>query len=203
MPTHDGIPDAAARYVSASRGDAPALSGLIESYLPRLRQYVRMNLGQDLRRRFSAEDIVQSVCVELTERADALHFETEHGFRAWLFKAALHKIIEKARHHHRAKRNIDREAPDAIDEGGDLDVALQIVTTPSRQMAAREGIEHIERAIESLSDDHREVIALVRIAGLPHEVVAKEMNRSVAAVRKLLGRALLKVSQILDEDGIP
>ena len=37
-------------FEHASLGDDTALAGLIESYLPRLRGYVRAQIGDDLRR---------------------------------------------------------------------------------------------------------------------------------------------------------
>ena len=47
----------------------------------------------------------------------------------------------------------------------------------------------------SLSDEHREVIILRNMQGLPHEEVARRMGRSVGAVRMLWVRALAEVRQ--------
>ncbi|MCA8970544.1 MAG: sigma-70 family RNA polymerase sigma factor [Planctomycetes bacterium] len=204
MTNDDSIDDGEALYSRATRGDGPALAGLIESYMPRLREFVRVHIGQDLRQRFSAEDVVQSVCLDLAEHADALRFDDERRFRAWLFKAASHKLSEKARFHRREKRDVGREHADVDDENANaLLLAARHVATPSRQIAAREELARFENALDCLSDDHREVIALARIAGLPHEIVAEQMGRSVGAVRKLLGRALLAVSASLDQSDAP
>ena len=39
-----------------------------------------------------------------------------------------------------------------------------------------------------------------RIAGLPHAQVAEQMGCTVGAVRQLLGRAMVKLSELLPED---
>jgi RNA polymerase sigma-70 factor (ECF subfamily) len=185
----------------ASRGDEAALSGLIETYLPRLRGYVRVHIGEDLRRRESADDIVQSVCRELVERETCLRFPCEEAFRAWLFTAALSKVREKGRFHRREKRDVGREAAAAGSEADDrlLAQAYASAYSPSRQAMAREHVDRFEHALASLDDDHRQVIALAKIADLPLAAVAEAMGRSEGAVRKLLGRALLKLSNQLED----
>ena len=57
-------------------------------------------------------------------------------------------------------------------------------------------------ALAELSEEHREVITLARIVQLPHEVIAESMGRSEPAVRQLLVRALLGLSQRLKQRGI-
>ena len=61
----------------------------------------------------------------------------------------------------------------------------------------RLGRDMLEQAMERLSEDHREVIMLVRIEGLPAAEVAKRMNRSENAIHLLLGRALKCLGQEL------
>lgn len=189
-------------FEQARTGDSAALAELVERYIPRLRAFVRLHVRADLRRRESSEDVVQSVCRELIEREACLRFPDEAGFRGWLFTVALSKIREKARFHGRARRDLGRER-DLVDSSG-RELALSQVyasaCTPSRLAMAHEQIERFESAFDSLSDDHRQVIALARIASLPHAVVAERMGRSVGAVRQLLGRALLNLADELERE---
>lgn len=199
---HDDSRDVpeAALFARASAGEGSALHRLVGQYLPRLHGYVRVHMGQELRRRESVADVVQSVCREIAERAELLDFPDEARFRSWLFKAALNKIHEKVRFHHRAKRDIARDAGgDGMETEVDvLSIAYASVYAPSRQAMAREELGRLESALAHLAEDQREVIALARIAGLPHDVVAERMDRSVGAVRQLLARALLKLQKALD-----
>ena len=72
------------------------------------------------------------------------------------------------------------------------------IATPSADAAENEEIERLEAALDRLDEDHREVIALVRIAGLPYGDAGARMGRTPDAVRKLLGRALLKLGAELE-----
>ncbi len=173
---------------------------LLAHYLPRLRAFVRARLGKRLRRRESASDIVQSVCRELVEKRGREEFELEGQFRAWVFTATLNKIRERARYWGAAKRNIDHlESLGDIHDLNALSLAYSNVLAPSRIAAARELLERLELALDALPEDDREVIALARIARLPHEEIAGRMDRSVGAVRQLLGRALRRLSKHLEE----
>ncbi len=57
-------------------------------------------------------------------------------------------------------------------------------------------------ALDALSPEHREVIALARVVGPPHAVVAEYLDRSEPAVRQLLARALIQLAQELRRRGI-
>ena len=66
----------------------------------------------------------------------------------------------------------------------------------------RETAEALAAALAELREEHREVITLARIVQLPHDVIAESMGRSEAAVRQLLVRALLALSERLKRRGI-
>ena len=53
----------------------------------------------------------------------------------------------------------------------------------------------MEKALESLSDDHRQVVTLARLEGLKVKEIAKRMDRSPDAVKKLLARALMHLKE--------
>ena len=105
------------------------------------------------------------------------------------------------RFHGRLRRNVGREqaAADTVAQDAMLAEAYAGACSPSRQAVAREQIERFETAFDALPQDHRQVVALARIAGLPHAVIAEQMGRSVGAVRQLLGRAMLRLAHELRE----
>lgn len=175
------------------------LDPLLQRYLPRLHAFVHARLGVALRRRDSTEDIVQSVCRELVAKRDEFEFRGEERFRAWLFTAALNKIRAKARLHHAGRRDLDREV-DAIDHGAWGDVANLL--TPSVEAVGKETAVIMAAALAQLSEEHREVITLARIVGLPHHVTAEFLERSEDAVRQLLARALVSLAQELRKRGV-
>jgi RNA polymerase sigma-70 factor (subfamily 1) len=189
-------------YARADGGDARALDELLVAYLPRLRAFVRARMDEQLRQRESASDLVQSVCRELVAARPRFEFRGEAQFRGWLFTAALNKVREKRRFHGAARRDRAREAPGPCSERGDAEAlasAYATVGTPSAAAIRQEDIERLERAFDQLSEDHREVITLTRLAGLPQAQVAVLMGRSAEAVQKLLGRAMLRLGELLEQ----
>ena len=185
-------------FAAASAGDADALDRLLAQYLPQLHAFVRSRLGS-LRQREESGDVVQSVCRQLMASRQTFEFRGEAPFRAWLFTAALNKIREKHRFHH-----LDKRDPGRVAHGLDPhELPGAELATPSQEAVGNELADHLAKAIASLPEEHREVIALVRTVGLPHRVVAEMMGRSEGAVRQLLGRALTGVAAELRRRGVP
>ncbi len=196
-PPPEGSPADSAELVrSASTGDARSLAVLLERYLPRLRAFVRLRVDATVRAQESASDLVQTVCREVLQNAEHFEYQGEDRFRAWLFQTALNKIRDRARYHH-----ADRRSPKAEDrqaESGDQPDPNGPQHSPSQVAMAKETAEAMEQAFDLLTDDHREVITLSRIVGLPHAEIARIMGRSELAVRGLLSRALVAYTEALD-----
>lgn len=185
-------------YAQATGGDRAALEALLERYLPKLHAFVHVRLG-GLRRRESTQDVVQSVCRELLEEGDVFRFRGEEQFRAWLFTSALNKLRSKHRLHHAAMRSPSREA-EPIDHGAWIAVANLL--TPSVEAVGKETAAILAAALAALPEEHREVITLAKVVGLPHAVTAEFLERSVEAVRQLLARALARLARELRSRGI-
>ena len=62
-------------------------------------------------------------------------------------------------------------------------------------MRQDERFDRLHDAIKNLSSEYRDVIMLSRIEGLTFEEIAGRMNRSPAAVKQLLWRALKKLKE--------
>ncbi|HEX5050899.1 MAG TPA: sigma-70 family RNA polymerase sigma factor [Planctomycetota bacterium] len=185
-------------YARAATGDEASLDALLARYLPQLHAYVHARLSNDVRARESSMDVVQSVCRDLLAQRGRFDFRGEERFRAWLFTSALNKMRDKYRFHHGALRDVGRERPQDVD----LATNLANLLTPSKDAMASEAARSVKEALAALSEDHREVITLARIVGLPHKVIAEVMGRSDEATRQLLGRALLQFGIELRRRGI-
>lgn len=191
----------------AGAGDERALQSLLVEHLPALEAYVRVKLGAKIKAKESMSDVVQSVCVEVLRDAEGFEYRGEPQFRAWLFKQALHKIVNKNVHWGRDRRDVGREVRPRGGGGVDggpatIPIAELYATmgTPSRALQAREVEAAYERAFEQLPDDYREAITLRRLAGLSYPELAEHMERSEGAVRNLVHRGLARLSMILDRE---
>jgi RNA polymerase sigma-70 factor (ECF subfamily) len=163
-----------------------------------LRSFVRRRLGRGLRARESSQDLVQSICREVLEDLPELEFRGEGGFRHWLFRRAENKIRDRGRYWGRERRTSEREVRLPAGGGGELARQLVSLRTPSRDASSKEEIDRLERAFAALPADHREVVFLARIAGMPHAEIAGRMGRSQAATRTLLCRALARLATLLE-----
>jgi RNA polymerase sigma-70 factor (ECF subfamily) len=186
-------------FADAAAGDRAAFGTLLEVYLPQLHAFVHARLGGSLEPRESSVDVVQSVCRQILAARAASEFEGEEHFRAWLFTCALNKVREKMRFHRGALRDVGREEPRAA---RDPLTSVAHLLTPSREAVGKETADALGAALAALSEEHREVIALARLAELPHAVIAEVMSRSEEAVRQLLARALLRLTQELRARGV-
>ena len=197
VPPPGGTPaDPADLVRRATAGDAHSLAALLERYLPRLRAFVRLRVDVAVRARESASDLVQTVCREVLQNAAQFEYQGEDRFRAWLFQTALNKIRDRGRYHYAERRDPGAEQAGSRGiDGADPHGALQ---SPSQHAMAQETAEAMEQAFDLLTEDHREVITLSRIVGLPHAEIARVMGRSDTAVRGLLSRALVAYMAAVD-----
>ena len=175
--------------------DPAEIEELLEQHLPALRAFVRLRMGPTLRSKESASDLVQSACREVLENADRYQFQGDENFKRWLFTTALRVVKNKAKYWQREKRDAGREVRQrarstSFGSGASFSDCYRSLITPSRDALAKEEVERFEQAFESLAEEYREVISLSRIVGLSHKEIGEQMNRSEAATRQLLHRAL-------------
>lgn len=184
----------------ASGGGAVALDDLLARHLPGLRTYVRRNVGPALLAKESSSDVVQSICREVLADAGRFEYRGEAAFRAWLHQAALRKIIDRQRYYRAEKRDAARESAPAGSTALTLDelaVLASSVHMPSRGAILNEEIERLERGFAKLSEADRSVLGLVYVEGLSHLQVAERLGCSEVNSRKLLSRALARLSKQL------
>jgi RNA polymerase sigma-70 factor (subfamily 1) len=180
----------------AGAGDDPSLDALLIRYLPRLRAFVRVRTNPLVRQLESCSDLVQSVCREVLQGASRFQYQGEGPFRAWLFRTALNKILERTRNITQQKRDVRREVPaDGRTDGAELPAHDP---SASQMAAANELGERMERALDQIPEHYREVIALSRIVGLSHAEIAEQTGRTEGAVRTMLSRALVAYIDALD-----
>jgi len=198
-PNLEPIGDAAL-YDRARSGDRVAIATLLERHVPRLRAYLRLKAGPLVRRRERTSDLVQSVCLELLGNIEQFEYRGEAAFRHWLYTAALRKVIAKDAYWRAQKREAGRDHVDGGQSEADVLLLAEYrrLSTPSQNALARDELERIESAFEHLSEEHREVILLARVAGLDRTQIGAAMGRSEGAIRVLLHRALARLASLLD-----
>ncbi len=184
----------------ASSGDPQAVDALLQRHLPGLRTYVRRNIGPALLAKESSSDVVQSVCREVLADVGRFEYRGEAAFRTWLYQAALRKIIDRHRYYRAEKRDPAREVAgpsSATMTPEELAVLASSIHAPSREAMMNEEIERLERGFSKLAEGDRRVIKLVYVEGLSHVEVAERLGCSEVNSRKMLSRALARLSKQL------
>lgn len=187
----------------SSDGASPAsLADRIIQSLPGLTRFVRRRMGPDLAARESASDIVQSTCRELLRGASRYEDRGEASFEGWIRAAAEHKLQNRARHWRAQRRQGDVRSLEPARDGEDgIDAPAPDSTHPSQDAMLREEARRLERAFATLPAEYRAVIVRSQVEGASHSEIAAEMGRTPEAVRKLLARAMARLSADLEPPG--
>lgn len=185
----------------AAAGDETALGLLLERHLPGLRAFVRARLGPELRAAESASDLVQSTCREVLAGRERFRHPSPGAFRSWLFTTAARKVSERLRRAHAQKRDGEVARAGESSQVGEsrLLAVYGRFSSPSHRAAVADEVARVERALDRLSEEQREVILLAHVVELSRAEIAQELQKSELAVRSILHRALARVAAELDE----
>jgi RNA polymerase sigma-70 factor, ECF subfamily len=170
-------------------------------YQPWLEVLARMEIDSRYQAKFSASDAVQQTLLEAWQGRGNFRGTSEGERLAWLRKILANQLARLARHYGAVqKRNAAREV--SLDQSlAHSSLRLENLlaadtSTPSARAMQHERQILLAEVLDRLPADYREVIILRNLEDLPHEEVARRMNRSPGAVRMLWLRAL---AQLRDE----
>ena len=183
----------------AKEGDQSAIDQLCRIYGERVRRIIRLRIDRKLRPKMDSVDVVQDVLILALAGLRDFKYRDEGDFLRWISRIAenkLHDILDKF---HADKRDVRREIPFKKEgtntDGGSYGVAGPLqTTTPSVLLGRKEQLDRLERAIDDLKPEYREVIFLSRIERLSHEEIAARLGKSKGAVAMLLSRALVALT---------
>jgi RNA polymerase sigma factor (sigma-70 family) len=162
------------------RGDAAALTAVVERYLPHVRQAVRRQLSATLRARFDSTDFTQNVWVSFLQLTIArLDLPDEQALVAYLAKMAENKVREEGRHQTTAKQNIRREVS--------LAAVGEVAGTPATPSAEVMAGDRWAALTAGLSHRERVMVRMLR-EGHTQEAVAERLGLTARTVRRLLAR---------------
>ncbi len=205
MSDHDRPPDLDwERLIQGlTHGDSDVLRSFYAEYGPMLRNIADSRLAPGMRRRFDADDVIQSTFRTFFRRAQVGYFQFEDNQRLWnlLCAITLTKLREKARFHQRKSRGVGREVPvDAGDDSGDAghgDSGL-VAGGPTPDSAA-EFADTFDMLVTSLDEDERKLIDL-KLQDQTNDEAAEALGISERTVRRMLSRLQEKFEKLLQPD---
>ncbi|KQW93874.1 RNA polymerase subunit sigma-70 [Massilia sp. Root418] len=157
----------------------PSINTDIAALLPRLRRFARTITYH----REDADDLVQIA----VERALSRSAQWEAGTRldSWLFRIMKNAWIDEVRARMRRDRIFAPE--EAGEHVGDEGAQAQ-----QQRMA-------IQKAVSLLSDEHRIVVALVLVDGMPYKEAAEVLDIPMGTLTSRLGRARAALQELLSD----
>ena len=113
----------------------------------------------------------------------------------WLSKIAENVLRDNQDRFHAYKRDIRKEVH--LGKGGRRSGSKHsgipvpaATTTPSVILSKKEDLSRLEKAIDALKPEYKEVIVLNKIEGLSYQQIADRTGKGSEAVRKLVSRAM-------------
>ena len=180
----------------AKDGNDSALNQLCNVYCERVHWIIRLRMGRELRSKLESMDLVQDVLVSALRDLGDFTYKDEGDFLRWLSKIAENRLRDNVDKLHADKRDIRKEirlnnrrqtAVGAF-EGNASPIKA---TTPSVIMSRKEDLDKLEKAIDKLRPEYREVIILAKIEELSYLQIGDRLGKSIGAVKMLVSRAMM------------
>ena len=210
VPMTDPVTRSLELVARAQEGDREALDRLLERHSARVLAIVRYRLGPRLRESVESGDILQETFLAAVKAFPSFEMRDEGSLIHWLAKLVERQIIAQADYHGAKKREAARRVSLERTHGGSGQLSGSVpmlhadeTTAPLEKLAKAEERAAVERAMDALPAEYRELLLLRNYAGASWESVAEATGRpSAAAARMMHARALLELAKVLREYGV-
>ncbi len=140
----------------------------------------------------TAEDLAEDTFVELLVHTSRFHFQS--SLKTYLFAVARHKAIDYLRREkRRGTQSFDELDPNMFADD-------QLSTEEMHEAAER--AEALERAMEGLPEEYREVLRLLYLERLSYDEIALVMKKSKKQIDNLSYRARQAMREDLRKEGL-
>jgi RNA polymerase sigma-70 factor (ECF subfamily) len=185
----------------AVAGDRQALVELLEAHGPKVRHALSASFPRKWQSLLSVDDVLQQAYTDAFRAITSLEPRGEGAFAGWLTTLAKRNLVDAIRGLEADKRGGNRQRvvqPNSDESFVALyEFVAASMTSPSGQAARSEARVHLEKAIEALPEDYKQIVKLYDLQGRPMEEVAKALDRSPGAAYMLRARAHRKLAELL------
>lgn len=188
----------------AQTGDEAALNRLCNVYGERVRRIIRLRMGKELRSKMESMDLVQDAFISALQSLKNFTYKNEGDFLRWLSTIAENRIRDNVEKIHTDKRDIRKEIP-LKDNSQSQDSFFRTPgpvtsTTPSMILSRYEELDKLEKAVDRIKPEYRQVIVWARIEGLSHKEIGERLGKQPHAITVLLSRALAALADTFEDD---
>ena len=182
----------------AQAGSNRALGQLLQEHREYLRLLADEELGQALKVKASASDLVQDSFLEAKRDFGQFTGESPEEFQAWLRRILLNNVANIVRSYRGTeKRDISREIPTAVCEDNSGRMLAGNDRTASSIVMQNEQLDALQAAVQKLPGHYQDVIQWRNYDRASFEDIGQRLKRSADAARKLWVRALEMLQQEL------
>lgn len=178
-------------------GDAAAVSALIESQLPWLKDHVERRLGAFLRGRAEATDYLHDALLDFLCYGPRFQVRDEAQLRALLARVIENTLRDKNDWFRAKRRNLAQLVQVPADSVLDLQSGVAVSSTPSRQVGREEGRAWVRLALELLDPEDRKIILGRDYEGRSFVEIGAELGLTADAVRMRWTRAVGRLAQTM------
>ena len=170
-------------------GDVAARERLLARCLPILKRWAHGRLPSYARDLAETDDLVQITLLRALDHLSEFEPRREGAFMAYLRQILLNQVRDEIR---KARR---------LPEPGPVDAEIQESSpSPLERVMGRDLIDTYEAALAKLPTNQREATVLRLEMGYTHQEVADALELpSANAARMLVARALVTLSEVMDE----
>ena len=177
---------------------------LCESWsIGRLRPWLQMiadrELPARLRGRLEASDVVQQTLIKAWQGESKFSGTTHEERLAWLRVVLKNTIRDQQRRLLSTQKRAGNREYLTTELAGHDESPPPVIgndSTASQALIAREQTQQLTAMMDRLPEDQRLVIQLRHFKGMTHESIAKQQNKSPAAIRMLWVRGLKNLRKI-------
>ena len=187
---------------AARAGDIQALGQAMEPFRQFLLLVAERELGQDLKAKEGASDLVQETLLEAHQHFGQFAGRSRAELRAWLRRMLLHRVSYTVRRYRRAaKRRLasERSLGASGSSPGLADWLAGDSTSPSARAARGEEEAAVLAALDRLPERMRQVIVWRHREDCSFEEIGRRLERSNVAARKLWLRAIEQLRRELSD----
>jgi len=191
--------------VLAKGGDNSAQDRLCRVYGEKVRRIVRLRMGAKLRSKLESMDLVQDALMCALRDLGDFTYRNEGDFLRWLTKIAENRLRDNIDKLHTEKRDVRREIRlddrERTTRGGFVGTVGPIeATTPSVILSRKEDLDKLEKAMDTLRPEYREVIMLAKIEELSYSQIGDRLGKSIGAVKMLVSRAKMALVTAFEDN---
>jgi RNA polymerase sigma-70 factor (ECF subfamily) len=179
------------RLIAASlEGDSAAFGDLVRRYQDRLYNTVyRLLDNAD-----DAQDVVQDAFLNAYQSLAG--FKGDSQFFTWLYRIAVNTAIS-----HKRKQRLTLSIEAARNGLGRVEpLDTSDTSRPGQALERAEEERRVQRALNRLSLEHREVLILKDLEGEKYEAMAERLGVPIGTIRSRLHRARCELRELLEKE---